>query len=416
MDTKDKVPFFVSQAEQMGISILPPDVNLSDHEFVVVDGNIRFGLDAVKGVGYAAVEAIKRARGDYDPPARPFLNLFDFCARVDNRAVNKKAIEALIKCGAFGSTGATRKGMLMMLEQAQGAGQKAQQDALIGQGSIFDLEPAGPAGAGEADGAAGGGGGFVTPSHAPIPAVEFDRAELLAAEKEAIGLFISAHPLKEVRAVLRLRVDAPLSELPARRDGDWVTVGGMITETKRIRTKKGDPMMFATLDDLEGSVELLVFGNALAAAGDVLSPDSIVLVRGRVDHKDRETTCIVVQQVERFQPTPEEVHEAREQAARRPALPNALRLRLDATALAASVLSELKDVLAGFPGESEVVIELSTSVGERRLKLGPDFRVAHSPGLHAELDALLGEAILSGSDGAAHNVSVESERRRAGVA
>ena len=114
MDTKDKVPFFVGQAEQMGIAILPPDVNLSDHEFVVVDGNIRFGLDAVKGVGYAAVEAIKRARGDsaHPPASDPFRDLWDFCARVDGRAVNKKAIEALIKCGAFGSTGATRKGML----------------------------------------------------------------------------------------------------------------------------------------------------------------------------------------------------------------------------------------------------------------------------------------------------------------
>jgi DNA polymerase III subunit alpha len=393
MDTKDKVPFFVSQAEQMGISILPPDVNLSDHEFVVVDGNIRFGLDAVKGVGYQAVEAIKRARGDDDPTPRPFLNLFDFCSRVDSRAVNKKAIEALIKCGAFGSTGATRKGMLMVLEQAQGAGQKAQQDALIGQGSIFDgLDDAG---------LDDGGGGFVTPSHAPIPAVEFERAELLAAEKESIGLFISAHPLKEVRAALRLRVDCPLSDLAARRDGDWVTVGGMIVETKKIRTKKGDPMMFATLDDLDGAVELLVFGNALQAAGELLAPDSIVLVRGRVDHKDRETTCVIVQQVDPFAPSEEEVAEAQEQAAREPALPSALRLRLDATALAASVLSELKDVLAGFPGESDVVIELSTSVGERRLRLGPGYRVAHGPGLHAELDALLGDAILGG-DSAVH--------------
>jgi DNA polymerase III subunit alpha len=417
MDTKDKVPFFVSQAEQMGISILPPDVNLSDHEFVVVDGNIRFGLDAVKGVGYAAVEAIKRARGDADlmhPTAvrRTFLNLFDFCSRVDSRAVNKKAIEALIKCGAFGSTGATRKGMLMMLEQAQGAGQKAQQDALIGQGSIFDLEPAGPG-----DDAGGGDGGdFVAPSHAPIPAVEFDRAELLAAEKESIGLFISAHPLKEVRAALQARVDCPLSELAGRRDGDWVTAGGMIVESKTIRTKKGDPMMFATLDDLEASVELLVFGNVLSTARELLALDSIVLVRGRVDHKDRETTCLVVQQVERFEPSVEEVERAREEAARRPTMPSALRLRLDATALAASVLSELKDVLAGFPGESEVVIELSTSVGARRLKLGRDFRVAHGPGLHAELDALLGDAILSAGDGGAHNVSVESERRQASVA
>ncbi len=473
MDTKDKVPFFVLQAEQMGISILPPDVNLSDHEFVVVDGNIRFGLDAVKGVGYQAVEAIKRARGDSDPdysgsdysgsdysgsdysgsahsgsahpgsahpgsahsgsahsgsahsgsahsgpahsgPAhpdgsKPFLNLFDFCARVDSRAVNKKAIEALIKCGAFGSTGATRKGMLMMLEQAQGAGQKAQQDALIGQGSIFDLD-------GGDEAAGSGGGGFALPSHAPIPAIEFDRAELLAAEKESIGLFISAHPLKEVRAALNARVDCPLSDLAGRRDGDWVLVGGMITDTNKIRTKKGDPMMFATLDDLEDSVELLVFGNTLAAAGDVLAADSIVLVRGRVDHKDRDKTCIVVQQIERFEPTAEEVQAAREQEARRPVAPSALRLRLDATALAASVLPELKDLLAGFPGDCEVVIELSTSVGDRRLKLGPEFRVAHSAGLHAELDALLGHAILTGGDVAAENVSVESERRWAGAA
>ena len=118
MDTKDKVPFFVNQAESMGIEILPPDVNESDHEFVVVDGNIRFGLDAVKGVGYAAVEAIKGAREE----GGPFTSLWDFCERVDARAVNKKAIEALIKCGAFGSTGATRKGML---DGARGRAQAA---------------------------------------------------------------------------------------------------------------------------------------------------------------------------------------------------------------------------------------------------------------------------------------------------
>ena len=117
MDTKDKVPFFVNQAEAMGIEILPPDVNLSDHEFMVVDGNIRFGLDAVKGVGYAAVEAIKRGRED----GGPFTSLWDFCERVDARTVNKRSIEALIKCGAFGSTGASRKGMLDVLDSAQTA-------------------------------------------------------------------------------------------------------------------------------------------------------------------------------------------------------------------------------------------------------------------------------------------------------
>jgi DNA polymerase-3 subunit alpha len=396
MDTKDKVPFFVAQAEQMGISILPPDVNSSDHEFVVVDGNIRFGLDAVKGVGYAAVEAIKRAREE----GGPFRDLWDFCARVDGRAVNKKAIEALIKCGAFGSTGATRKGMLEVLEQAQGAGQKAQQDALIGQGSIFDLGLGGdPGGAALAP---------LTPSHAPIPAIEFDRSELLAAEKESLGLFISDHPLKEIRVALAARVDCSLSELGGRRDGEWVTVGGMIAQAKRIRTKKGDPMMFATLDDLDGSVELVIFGKALAAGEGAIADDSIVLVRGRVDHKDRERTCVVVQQLERFDPSPDEVRSAAEQAAKRAVVPSALRLRLDATALPVSALADLKELLAGFPGESEVVIELKSSVGMRRLRLGPEFRVGRSAALHAELHALLGAAMLA-NGAAADALSAQPE-------
>ncbi|MBV9309691.1 MAG: DNA polymerase III subunit alpha, partial [Solirubrobacterales bacterium] len=379
MDTKDKVPFFVSQAEQMGIAILPPDVNLSDHEFVVVDCNIRFGLDAVKGVGYQAVEAIKKARES----GGPFTDLFDFCARVDCRAVNRKAIEALIKCGAFGSTGASRKGMLAVLEQAQGAGQKAQQDAQIGQSSIFDL--------GDQPGSSNGG---LAPSHAPIPSEEFDRPALLAAEKEAIGLFISAHPLKEIAPALGERVDCPLSMLASKRDGDWVTVGGMITQAKRIRTKRGEMMMFATLDDLEGSVEVLVFGKALATSEAALSPDSIVLVRGRVDHKDRDKTCLVAQQVEIFEPSADELSAATERASRVPEPPKALRLRLDARALPVKSLGELKELLSGFPGNAEVVIELKTSIGHRCLRLGSEFCVERSAALHAELANLLGSAML----------------------
>jgi DNA-directed DNA polymerase III PolC len=397
MDTKDRVPFFVAQAEQMGIAILPPDVNLSDHEFVVVDGNIRFGLDAVKGVGYQAVEAIKAARGDVDPihhtPIRPFTSLFDFCERVDNRAVNKKAIEALIKCGAFGSTKDSRKGMLMVLEQAQAAGQKTQQDALIGQGSIFDLamELDPPARDGTGSGVAST---FTAPTHAPIPGDEFDQSELLAAEKESLGLFVSAHPLKEMGPALRARADGTLAELSARRDGDWVTIGGMVTQAKKIKTKKGDFMMFATLYDLDTSVEIIVFGKTLASCEETLETDSIVLVRGKVDHKDRDTTCVIAQQVERFEPTQKEVLEAQVRAAKPALSPTALKLRLDATALPASVIGELKELLAGFPGESDVVIELNTTVGHRRLKLGPSFRVAHSAGLYAELDALLGSALM----------------------
>ena len=382
MDTKDKVPFFASKAEEMGIQILPPDVNLSDHEFVVVDGNIRFGLDAVKGVGHAAVEAIKAARGE----GGAFTSIWDFCARVDPRAVNKRAIEALVKCGAFGSTGDSRKGMLAVLEQAQGAGQKAQLDAQIGQGSIFDLAMGGEA-------AGGGPAAFAAPAHPPIPSEEFDQAQLLAIEKESIGLFISAHPLKEVREALRAAVDCPLADLAGRRDGDWVTAGGIITAAKKIRTKKGDPMMFATLDDLEGSIEALIFGKALAEYEGALGVDELVLIRGRVDHGDKGTS-LVAHTVEPFRPTADEVQAAREAAARAPVGPQPLLVTLDAGRLPASVIDELKHVFGNHAGDADVVLDIRTSAGPRTLRLGQGYRVAPTPSLRAELEHILGPAAV----------------------
>ncbi len=153
-------------------------------------------------------------------------------------------------------------------------------------------------------------------------------------------------------------------------------------------------MMFATLDDLEASVELLLFGGALEAAGDAASVDSVVVVRGRVDHKDAAKTCIVVQEVTRFDPTPEEVLAAKAQAAR-VAVPSALRVRLDATRLPASVISELKHLLESFPGEAEVVLEMRTAAGARLLRLGPGYRVHPSAGLRAQLAELFGPAELS---------------------
>jgi DNA polymerase III subunit alpha len=407
MSTKDKVPFFVARCEEMGIEILPPDVNLSDHEFTVeaprhatagadsLLGNIRFGLDAVKGVGYQAVEAIKRAREE----AGAFTSLWDFCERVDNRTVNKKAIESLIKCGALGSTGASRKGMLAVLEQAQGAGQKAQQDALIGQGSIFDLqdEPAAATPAAQAAGAGAPGAGLTRPVHQPIPTEEFDQPELLANEKEAIGLFVSAHPLKPLREALRARVDCSLSELAERRDKDQVTVGGIITEAKRIRTRNGDPMMFATLDDLVGSVEMLVFGKALMEYEGALAVDEVVIVKGRVDHKEAGKTCLVVQSVEGFSPSEEEIERARAQAdaASRTAtaLAQPVHLRVAAADLSRNALDDLKQAIEDFPGPAEVVVDIDTSAGTRRVRLGEEYRVQHTPTLRAELEHALAPVI-----------------------
>ncbi|UTI62304.1 DNA polymerase III subunit alpha [Paraconexibacter antarcticus] len=378
MDTKDKVPFFAARCDEMGIEVLPPDVNLSDHEFVVVEGNIRFGLDAVKGVGYAAVEAIKAARDE----GGPFSSLWEFCERVDPRAVNKKAIESLIKCGAFSSTGASRKGMLEVLEQAQGAGQKAQMDAQIGQGSIFDMFDAG---GGDAPSA------FSAPLHPPIPNEEFEQTELLALEKESIGLFLSAHPLKEVREALIVKTDYRLSELGNVKDQEWVKVGGIVTAAKKIRTKSGDPMMFATLDDLEGSVELLVFPKTLQEHEPQV--DQVIIVRGKVDHGDKGTS-VIVQEIKPFTPSAKEVEAAKEAVAKIPVGPQPIQYHVDATKLPRTIIDDLKYILETFPGESELVLALETTQGQRWLRFGDAYRVKSSPTLKAELDHLLGAATI----------------------
>ena len=379
MDTKDKVPFFVNQAEQMGIGILPPDVNLSDHEFIVVDGNIRFGLDAVKGVGYAAVEAIKVARED-----GPFTSIWDFCERVDGRAVNKRSIEALIQCGAFESTGATRRGMLDVLDAAQSAGQRAQQDAQMGQGSIFDLFDAG----GGADTTA------AAPSHPPVPTHEFERNELLTMERESIGIFISEHPLKRVSAAMQVKADCTISELSGTRDGEWRKVGGMITEHKKIRTRSGKMMMFATIADLEGSVEVVIFDEVMQSVEELIATDSTMLIKGKVEQKEQGKVSLVASSVEKFDPSDAEIEKAKEKMAKVAATaPKALKRRVDAAQLPATVIEDLRDLFERYPGETEFVLEMHTRTGLRRLKFGAGFRVqARDAGLRAELDDILGAA------------------------
>jgi DNA polymerase-3 subunit alpha len=345
---------------------------------VVSENAIRFGLDAVKNVGRAAVDAILRARED-----GRIKSIWDFCERVDARTVNKRAIECLIKCGALDSTGATRKGMLEVLPSAQSAGQKAQEDAQLGQGcSIVDV---GGGSGGEADGASR------AHHRPPISAAEFDRRELLAIEKETLGTFLSSHPLSEVRDALRARVDCTLAELGGKADGAWVTVGGIIVDCKKIRTKSGTQMMFATLDDVEGQIEMLVFKVEGSESAAVIEPDAVVLVRGRIDHKDRGETKLVVQEAERFEPDEEELS-----AARAPAEP--LRLTIDAATLHGrpGLVDELKEVLVHHKGEADVLLAINGGEGgPKELRLGDGYRVRPSNGLRAELDHVLGPDALA---------------------
>ena len=240
--------------------------------------------------------------------------------------------------------------MLEALPAAQSAGQKAQEDAQMGQGSIFDF--------GDQD--SSGKGRLQTQAHhrPPISAAEFDRAELLAMEKETLGTYLSSHPLAEVGAALRARVDCSLAQLGGKPDGAWVTVGGIVVDCKKIRTKSGSQMMFATLDDVEGQVEMLVFKADQAESAAVIAPDAIVLVRGRLDHKDRGETKLVVQEAQRFEPDSEEIAQ-RQQDRRDPVGP--FELTVDAASLSADLVEELKAVFEHHKGEADVHLVMQTS-------------------------------------------------------
>jgi len=357
MNTKDRVPFYVNACHELGIEVLPPDVNESQIDFAVVGGKIRFGLNAVKGVGEIACRTIIRAREE----GGPFESIWDFAERVDTSVVNKRALESLVKCGALPGS---RRGMLAVLEQALAWGQKQQADRLAGQGSIFDLGPA------EEE----------KPRHHPVtPAEEYEKNELLRLEKETLGLYLSEHPLSAIRTELRQKTDATLAELERRRDGEIVTVGGIVGDVKHLTTKKGEPMVFMRLDDVTGSAEIVVFNSTYAAASEFCVPDRILIVKGRVDHKEGETK-LLAQEVKPFEAV----------AARRE-----VTLRIDATAAAAGVIAELARVIRDFPGESTVLLDCVTSQGAVRYALGPGYRVKPAPDFYAEVRALLGESALA---------------------
>ena len=363
MNTKDRVPFYVNACHEMGIEVLPPDVNASQVDFAVVEGKIRFGLNAVKNVGESACRAIVAARAD----GGPFASIWEFTDRVDPQVVNKRALESLVKCGALDSTGASRRGMLDVLEHALQWGGRQQADRLAGQSSIFDLgEDEGPA--------------PQRAHHPPIAPDEYEKAELLRLEKETLGLYVSEHPLDAVRDQLRRRVDIPLAELERRRDGEVLTIAGIVSTLKQLTTKKGDLMVFARLDDLTGNAEVVVFNSVYAASRELLEADRILVVKGRVDHKQEGETKLIAIEVSEFEVT-------------RPA--EEVRLKVDARRAPAGIVRDLSHVVKDFPGDAKVVLAVETSDGMKTLELGPGYRVAPVPDFYAEIKALLGEAAVS---------------------
>jgi DNA polymerase-3 subunit alpha len=355
MNTKDRVPFYVNACDEMGIEVLPPDVNTSQLDFAVVEGKIRFGLSAVKNVGEPAARAIIRARDE----GGPFASIWDFCERVDPQASNKRALESLVKCGALDSTGATRKGMLDALEAALSHGQRAQTDRLLGQSSLFGEEE--------------------KLDTVPIGSEEFEKNELLRLEKDTLGLYVSEHPLHSIRDQLRRKTDCALADVERRRDGEVVTVGGIVSAVKHLTTKKGEPMVFMRLDDVTGGAEVVVFNSVYAQSRELCLVDRILIVKGRVDHKQEGETKLLAMEVAPF----EAVAERKE-----------VTIKIDARRARAGIVRDLALLVKDFPGESRVNLLLEMSDGPRELVLGPQYKVRPVPDFFAEAKALLGEAAV----------------------
>jgi DNA polymerase-3 subunit alpha len=367
MDTKDRVPFYVSACAEMDLAVLPPDCNLSRADFSVTgEREIRFGLTAVKGVGDNAVAAIVAARDS----GGPFASLWDFCRRVDQAQVNKRALECLIRGGALDATGDTRLGMLECVGAAVAQAARRRSDAAAGQGSLFGGMEDAPGGIMEMD--------------PVISSEEMPRDELLQAEKDALGLYVSSHPLADCRRQLARATTCGLVALSDRADGEMVTVGGLVGMTKAVMTRRGEPMMFVRLDDLEGAVEVVVVPAVLSEARELLTPDAILLVTGRVDQKGEGETKVVAQSVKSFTPDPG-------------AEEDRLLVRVDMDRLKMDQLSMLRRLLADHRGEAPVVLEMAAAEGRRkRLRLGEEYRVDPRDGsLVASLKTLFGERCVA---------------------
>jgi DNA polymerase-3 subunit alpha len=410
----DKMVQYIGECREMGIRVLPPDVNQSDIYFSVIpspdpretrvelnggrpsggpsledqeggkgtgpetdqvpsrpdatDGargdSIRFGLAAIKNVGEGAVEAVLAVRKE----SGPFRSLFDFCDRVDLRAVNRRVVESFVKSGSFDSTDPRRSALFAAIERATEAGQKRQRDREAGQSSLFGML---------------GGGGEKEAAPERIPdAPPWSEAERLLFEKESLGFFISGHPLERFREEIAQWASATTGTLARAPAGGEVTVGGIVTALRLIKTKKGDRMASFLLEDLEGSVETLVFPEAYRKAGGRLADDQVVLVKGRAEVLDDGRAKLLASDVLPLEQA--KLAEARY-----------VTIRVTVAAWDREKGGRLRDILAAHRGDCPVTLEL-VRPGSWEAALAPSayYRVRPDAALRDEVEALLGPGSL----------------------
>jgi len=261
MDNTDRVVLYINECKDMGIEILPPDINKSSREFTIRGKAIRFGLEAVKGVGASAIEAIIEARKDGE-----FLSFFDFCTRVDTRRVNKKVIESLIKAGAFDSMG-KRAQLMSALDTFIDSATRYQRGALSAQRSMFET---------------------YLPTPEKLPDVkEWSETRRLTMEKEALGFYITGHPLNNYKEEMERLGILPISSLKEQQDKGNVNIGGIVIATKEINTKRGERMAYLTIEDLYGTVEVMVFPDIYREFEYLLSMDTPIIINGNIDKTEK---------------------------------------------------------------------------------------------------------------------------------
>jgi DNA polymerase III subunit alpha len=366
MGNADKIMGYFTECRDLGIKVLGPDVNESQKNFAVVDGVIRFGLAAIKNVGEGAVESVIAIRNE----GGPFTSFFDFCRRVDLRKVNKRMLEGLIKAGAFDSMGAKRSQLMAMLDQAVEDGAAAQRERELGQTSIFGTDLTGH--------------GTVTHSALPpLPDIpEWDQAQRLKFERELTGFYITAHPLTRYETMIQALSTATTGGLADVSDGKEVKLCGIITTVKTMLTKKGDRMAYLTLEDLQGTVEVIAFPDLYKAAGELIAPERVVRLTGTVDRGDKGTKL----RGSKIEP----MADPHAQTIKR------VLIRLSDRPEAKDQLPRLRDVLLRHPGATSVALTvLMDAATEADTAPLPNVTVTANEHFVADVEEVLGKGALS---------------------
>jgi len=357
---QDKLTQYLNECRDMGIGILPPDVNSSDLAFTPDGQDIRFGLTAIKNVGEAAIQSVLAARCELGR----FDNIFQFCEHVDLRLLNKRVIESLIKAGALDSLGARRAQMMAVVDRAMELGQRRQRESSSGQHGLFI-----------------GGGETLPPPPVELPQIEeWPEAERLAGEKEVLGFYVTGHPLEKYRSQFSGLTRYDTSSVGVLDHESPVTLAGILTGLRVRPSKKGDLWAAATLEDLRGSVDLLVFPQALQQLQGVLKPDAALLIKGRVRHEENAPTKVVVSEARPLE------------AAVNGKVPELL-IRVNLSSVSENLLEELERLLTAFPGNSPVMLEL-TRPGDFQARL----RSRRPPGVKAEGELFTRLQELCGAD------------------